>query len=150
MGQSQHFMDIFFNPRSVAIVGASTNPDRLNYNLVKNLLKFNFPGDVYPVNPSAREILGLKAYPSVKDIQADVDLAVVSVSSSTAMDVIRDCVAKGVGAVTIVAGGFSEVGDQGRRTQDEIRDLLRKNNIRAIGPNSLSPINPLASIQWRD
>jgi len=141
MGQSQHFMDIFFNPRSVAIVGASTNPDRLNYNLVKNLLKFNFPGDVYPVNPSAREILGLKAYPSVKDIQADVDLAVVSVSSNATMDVIRDCVAKGVGAVTIIAGGFSEVGDQGRRTQDEIRDLLGKNSIRAIGPNSLSPIN---------
>jgi len=141
MSQNEHFLDIFFNPRSVAIVGASTNPDRLNYSLVNNLLKFNFPGEVYPVNPTAGEVLGLKAYPSVKDIEADVDLAVISVSSNNTMDVVRDCVAKGVKGVTLVAGGFSEIGDPGRRKQDEIRDLLRKNNIRAIGPNSLSPIN---------
>jgi len=141
MGHKEHFLDIFFNPSSVAVVGASANPSRLNYNLVKNLLKFNFPGKVYPVNPNAEEILALKTYPSVKDIEAKVDLAVVSVSSNTATEVIRDCVAKKVKGVTIVAGGFSEIGDQGRRRQDEIRDLLRKNNIRAIGPNSLSPIN---------
>ena len=137
----RHFLDTFFYPESVAVVGASRNVGTVNYNLVYNLVKFKFPGKVYPVNPNSEEILGLKAYPSLQSIEGPVDLAVVSVPAAKTPDIVRDCVAKGVKAVTLTAGGFSEVGSKGRSVQDEMRKLLRENGIRATGPNALSPIN---------
>ena len=136
-----HFMDLFFYPQSVAVVGASRNMRSPNFSLVSNLVKLEFPGKIYPVNPNAKEIMGLKAYPDLKSIEGDIDLAVISVPANTTLDIVRDCVEKRVKGVTIIAGGFSEIGSDGKNAQDEIRDLLRKNGIRAIGPNALSPIN---------
>jgi acyl-CoA synthetase (NDP forming) len=141
MGKTGHFLDMFFNPKSVAIVGASRNQDTVNYFLVSNLVNLGFPGKVYPVNPNATEIMGLKAYPRVTDIEDDVELAVISVPARITLDIVKDCVAKKVKGLTIIAGGFSEIGAEGRKIQDEIRRLLRENGIRAIGPNALSPIN---------
>jgi acetyltransferase len=141
MGKTSHFLDLFFNPQSVAVVGASRNKDTVNYFLVSNLVNLGFPGKVYPVNPNASEIMGLKSYPRVTSIEDDVELAVISVPARITLDIVRDCVAKKVKGVTIIAGGFSEIGTEGRKTQDEIRQLLQENGIRAIGPNALSPIN---------
>ncbi|UCB43054.1 MAG: CoA-binding protein [Dehalococcoidales bacterium] len=141
MGQNSHFLDLFFNPRSVAIIGASRNKETVNYYLVSNLVNLGFPGKVYPVNPNATEIMGLKAYPKVTSIEGDVDLAVISVPARITLDIVRDCVAKKVKGITIIAGGFSETGTEGQKVQDEIHRLLRENGIRAIGPNALSPIN---------
>jgi acyl-CoA synthetase (NDP forming) len=142
MSNSQaHFLDLFFHPRSVAVVGASRNPQTANYHLVANLVNLKFPGKVYPVNPNAEEIMGLKAYPDVRSIEGDIDLAVISVPANLILDIVRDCVAKKVKGITITAGGFSETGTAGRSVQDEILRLLRPNGIRAIGPNALSPIN---------
>ena len=136
-----HFLDLFFYPGSVAVVGASRNVMTPNYSLVANLVKLKFPGKLYPVNPNAKEIMGLKTYPNLKSIEGDVDLAVLSVPAKITLDIVRDCVAKKVKGITIIAGGFSEIGTQGKKVQDEIRNLLRENGIRAIGPNALSPIN---------
>ena len=136
-----HFLHSFFYPESVAVVGASRNQATINYNLVSNLVNLGFAGKIYPVNPNAEEILGLKVYPDVKSIQGDIDLAVVSVPADKTPDIVRDCVAKGVKGVTLVPGGFSETGTTGRGVQDEMLNLLRENGIRAIGPNALSPIN---------
>jgi acyl-CoA synthetase (NDP forming) len=141
MDKTGHFLDLFFNPRSVAIVGASRNNETVNYFLVSNLVNLGFPGKVYPVNPNATEIMGLKAYPRVTDIEDDVELAVISVPARITLDIVKDCVAKKVKGLTIIAGGFSEIGTEGRKIQDEIRRLLHENGIRAIGPNALSPIN---------
>ena len=139
--RKRHFLDLFFYPESVAVVGASRNPSVLNFNLVSNLVKLKFPGKIYPVNPGAEEIVGLKAYPDLKSIEGDIDLAVISVPANKTLGIVRDCVAKGVKGITIIAGGFSESGTKGGRVQDEIFSLLRKNGIRAIGPNALGPIN---------
>ena len=137
----QHFLDAFFNPASVAVVGVSRNPFRINFNLFANLVRLKFPGKVYPVNPNVQEILGIKAYPNLTSIEDGVDLVVCAVPAAATLEVIKDCVEKGVKAVVIVAGGFSEIGDEGRKVEAEIAHLLRESGIRAIGPNSLSPIN---------
>ena len=136
-----HFLDSFFYPESVAVVGASRNPGTVNFHLVSNLVKLKFPGKVYPVNPNAKEIMGLKVDPDLQSIEGDVDLAVISVPATITLDIVKDCVAKKVKGITIIAGGFSEIGSEGKKVQDEILSLLRKNGIRAIGPNALSPIN---------
>jgi len=134
-------LEILFNPKSVAIVGASRNPSTPNYNLLANLVRLKFQGRLYPVNPNVQEIEGMKAYPSLKSIEGEIDMVVSSVPAAATLDVIKDCVEKRVKAVVIVSGGFSEVGRDGRRAQEEIALLLKQAGIRAIGPNCLSPVN---------
>jgi acetyltransferase len=137
----RHFLDIFFNPESVAIIGASKNPASINHNLIANLVNLGYEGRIFPVNPKVKEILGIKTYTNICDIEENVDLAVISVSYSLTPKVLEECVEKGVKNVTLVAGGFSETGLQGRHIQKQMGELLRKNGVRAIGPNALSPIN---------
>jgi acyl-CoA synthetase (NDP forming) len=139
--EKKHFMDLFFNPRSVAIVGASRNQPTPNYWLTANLVNLKYPGKIYPVNPNATEILGLKCYPSVRDIEGEVDIAAISVPAQSTLNIVKDCIAKGVKGVIIIAGGFSEIGENGQGLQDEIKRLLKENGIRCVGPNSLSPMN---------
>jgi acyl-CoA synthetase (NDP forming) len=146
MSSTTHFLDLFFYPRNVAVVGASRNQRSNNYYLAENMIRLGFPGTVYPVNPNATEILGRKAYPTIRSIKDDIDLAVISVPARMTLDVVRECVAKKVKGITIVAGGFSEIGTDGRKTQDEILSLLRESGIRAIGPNALSPVNSANSL----
>lgn len=141
MRVKQHFLDLFFYPESVAVVGASGNMNTRNFSLVANLVNLKFPGKIYPVNPNSREILGIKAYPNLKSIEGDIDLVVISVPASKTLDIIRDCIAKRVKGVVLVPGGFSEIGEGGKKVQDEMFSLLKTNGIRAIGPNTLSPIN---------
>jgi len=136
-----HFLDTFFFPSSVAIVGASRNPLSINYRLVENLVRLGFKGRVFPVNPGADEIEGLKAYANLKDIAGHVDLVVSAVPASMTMNIMKQCIDKKVCNVVIVSGGFSEAGENGKKEQDNIANLLKENGIRAIGPNALSPIN---------
>jgi acetate---CoA ligase (ADP-forming) len=137
----EHFLTRFFEPESVAIVGASNNPMRANYHLLSNLLKLGFQGRIYPVHPSEKEILGVKAYPAVKDIPETVDLAVIGVSYAVTPEILKQCVEKGIKRVTLVAGGFSEAGEEGKKVQAEMARRVRENGVRVIGPNALSPIN---------
>ncbi|MFC2071498.1 acetate--CoA ligase family protein [Chloroflexota bacterium] len=137
----RHFLDLFFYPGSVAIVGASRNPNSFNFHLVSNLVKLKFQGKIYPVNPNPEEITGLKAYPDLKSIEGDIDLAVIAVPAGKTLDIVRDCVAKRVKSIAIITGGFSETGIKGKGVQDEILSLLKESGIRATGPNALSPIN---------
>jgi acyl-CoA synthetase (NDP forming) len=137
----EHFLSMFLEPRGVAIVGASNNPLRINYHLVANLVNLGFRGRIYPVHPNEKEILGLKTYPSVKHIDETVDLVVIGVSHSLTLEILRDCVEKGIKRVTIIAGGFSETGEEGKRAQDQMVRMIKENGMRAIGPNALSPIN---------
>lgn len=137
----RHFLDSFFNPRNIAVVGASGNALTLNFNLVGNLVKLGFSGEIYPVNPNADEILGIKAYADLKDIESEIDLVVSAVPAHMTLDIVKQCAEKKVKGVVLVAGGFSEADERGRRVQDEIAHLLKQAGIRAIGPNALSPIN---------
>ncbi len=134
-------MEKFLFPESVAIVGASRNPWRINYHLVANLINLGYQGKIYPVNPEAKEILGLTSYPSLKDIAAPIDLVVIAVSHNLTLPILKEALAKGIKRVTVVAGGFSETGAEGRKVQIEMAHLIKNNGARAIGPNALSPIN---------
>jgi len=132
-----------FYPRSVAVIGASDNPNRLGYFYLRGIIDFGYKGAVYPVNPrlAGKEVLGLKCYGSVLDIPDEVDLVFIAVSARMVPTVLRECGKKGVKAAIIFAGGFSETGDEGRKMEDEIRAIARETEMIILGPNCLGVAN---------
>jgi acetyltransferase len=141
MRQVDHFLDGFFNPRSVAVVGATNNMLKVNFRLIQNLVNLGFQGKIYPINPVAKEILGLKAFAQLTDVPDEIDLAVSAVPAHRTMDIVRQCLEKGIRQLVIVTGGFSEGGESGKKLHSEIARFVRENGIRTLGPNTLSPIN---------
>lgn len=120
-------------PKSIAVVGASRTPGKIGYTVLRNLLEYGFKGKVYPVNPNADEILGLKAYPSVSSIPDDVDVAVVTVPAHTVPQVIEDCGRKGVKVAVVITAGFSEVGNV--ELEEKMLKIAREYGVRILGPN---------------
>ncbi|MCL6600643.1 MAG: bifunctional GNAT family N-acetyltransferase/acetate--CoA ligase family protein [Alicyclobacillus macrosporangiidus] len=127
----------FFRPRTVAVIGASRDPDSLGHLLLRNVIAGNFRGVVYPVNPHAEAVAGVKAYPSVGEVPDRIDLAVIAVPAGQVLPVVDDCVEAGVRAVTILSSGFAEQGEEGRALQDAVVGRLRAAGCRLIGPNCL-------------
>jgi len=125
------------NPRAIALVGASRNPDHFSYPLLEIVLRRGYKGAVYPVNPKADEILGLTCYPSVRDIPGEVDTAMIMTAKKFAAQAIEDCIARGVRGVVIMTAGFAEQGEEGRRQQAELVARAREAGVRIIGPNTL-------------
>jgi acyl-CoA synthetase (NDP forming) len=140
-GSSEHFLNSFFNPRSVAIVGATRNPIKMNFQLTENLVRLGFAGKVYLVNPNTSEILGTKTYPSLRNIPDELDLVVSAVPFRATLGIVKECVERNVKRIVIVAGGFSEAGAEGEELHREVVRLTRESGIRVLGPNTLSPIN---------
>ncbi|RJP18591.1 MAG: acetyl-CoA synthetase [Candidatus Abyssobacteria bacterium SURF_5] len=129
-------LDPIFRPRSVAVVGASNNPERWGNGTMRSVLDWSqFRGEVYPVNPKEDQVCGIKAYKSVLDVPAEIDLAVIVVNAAQAVDVFRQCVCKKVGGAVIITAGFAEIGDQGRQMQEELKRLSMESGIRFVGPN---------------
>ncbi len=129
-------MELFFNPRSVAVIGASGTPGKLGFVIVKNIADSDFSGAVYPVNPKADEILGYKVYHSLMEIPGDVDLVVTALPTpKVTVAAVEECARKGVKAIIIESAGFAEMGGEGKVYQQQIVDIARKNNIRVMGPN---------------
>lgn len=128
-------LDCFFGPESVAVIGASRDRKKIGYCVLKEMRK-RYKGRLYPVNPNAESILGLKCYPSVKDIRG-VDLAVITLPCKAVPGVLRECVEKGVEAVVIITSGYSETGEAGRRREEELRRIIRGSKTRIIGVNCL-------------
>ena len=129
-------MDLFFKPRSVAVLGASGTPGKLGYVIVKNIADSDFTGEVYPVNPKSDEILGYKVYRSVTEIPGDVDLVVTALPTpKLTVDAMEECAQKGVKAVIIESAGFAEMGGEGKAFQQQVVDIAKNNNIRVMGPN---------------
>ena len=131
----------FFNPRSVAIIGASRRQDTIGQTLVRNLVMGDFTGRVYAVNPSAGAVSGLPAYTSVGEIPDHVDVAIVAVPADAVQDVVLDCAAKGVHGLVVISSGFAETGEEGRQRQRRLVGLSRSYGLRLIGPNCLGVIN---------
>jgi acyl-CoA synthetase (NDP forming) len=130
-----------FEPQSVAIVGASTTPGKTGSNILDNLLRLGYAGEIYPVNPKADEILGVKAYPAVDQIPHPVDLAIIATPAKVVVDVMRDCARKGIKAAIIISSGFAEEGQEGRQLQDEVMTISRRAGIRVLGPNTTGILN---------
>ena len=133
---NQALMELFFKPKSVAVIGASGTPGKLGYVIVKNIADSDFAGKVYPVNPKSDEILGYKVYRSVTEIPGDVDLVVTALPTpKITVGAVEECAKKGVKAVIIESAGFAEMGGEGKVYQQQIVDIAKKNNIRVMGPN---------------
>jgi acetyltransferase len=139
-------LDPFFTPRSIAVVGASRDPLKLGYVMLDNIMRARFPGAVYPVNPNAENVLGLRTYPRIEDVPERVDLAVLTVPASAVLDVIEGCGRKGVPAAVVITAGFRETGRDGARREDDLVERARAAGVRIIGPNSLGIINTFASL----
>jgi len=129
------------HPRSVAVIGASTDPTKIGNAVFGNLLRGNFAGPVYPVNPDTRSVRGVRAYASVTDIPDEVDLAVVAVPADGIDAVMDSCREKGVAALLVLSSGFAEAGADGRDAQRRLVSEARAHGMRVIGPNALGVAN---------
>ena len=127
-------LDKFFNPKSIAVIGASRKPGKVGYAILENL-KRSFSGKIYPINPNASEILGLKCYPSVLDIDEKIDLAIIAVKAEIVESVVKECKKAGIKNVIIISSGFSEVGNE--KSEKNLQNFVKKNKIRVIGPNCI-------------
>lgn len=131
----------FFSPKSVAVVGASTRKDSVGHAIFSNILFSGYTGIVYPVNPKAHGILGVRAYHSVWDIPGSVDLAVVIVPRNAVPTVLEECGEKGVKGAVVITAGFKEIGQQGLELEQKVKEAIRRYEISLIGPNCLGIIN---------
>jgi acetyl coenzyme A synthetase (ADP forming)-like protein len=134
-------MRAFFEPRSVALVGASRKRGTIGGELFHNLLSTGFPGPVYPVNPQASVVQSVPAYRSVRDIPGPVDLAVIAVPANNVLQVARECAAKAVVALVVISAGFSEDGLEGKERERQLLEICRQAGMRLVGPNCMGVIN---------
>jgi acetyl coenzyme A synthetase (ADP forming)-like protein len=136
-------LDTFFNPESVAVIGASTNSEKLGYAVVKNLLDggYSKKGKVYPINPTAKEILGFTVYPSVLDVPDPIDLAVIVIPYPHVPEALRTCGQKGIPSTIVISAGFREAGEEGLERELELVQICHEYNLRLIGPNCLGVID---------
>ncbi|MBX5464983.1 MAG: GNAT family N-acetyltransferase [Clostridia bacterium] len=140
-------LEPFFRPATVAVVGASRDPQRLGHLLFRHLLEGGFQGVVYPVNPSAHAVAAVRAYPSLRDLPEPVDLAVVVVPAREVLQVVDDCVQARVRAVLITSAGFADAGPEGEALQQEVVRRLRAAGIRLVGPNCLGIVNTAEAVR---
>lgn len=135
----------FFEPKSIAVIGASRTPGRPGHTLVENLRKA-FSGRIYPINKEAGEIAGLPAFASVSEVPGEVDLAVVLVPAESVAPAMLNCAAKGVRGVVVEAADFAEIGPEGRKRQTQIAEIARKAGMRLWGPNCLGVIDTRSGV----
>ena len=135
------FLDPFFRPRSIAVVGASRRPNTIGYQIVDNLLRHGYTGVIYPVNPGATVVHSIAAYPTVGDIPGDVDLAVIVVPKEGVLGVVEQCGAKGVKALVVISAGFKEVGGEGVAREALLVERARALGMRVVGPNCMGVLS---------
>lgn len=127
--------------QSIAIIGASNDPQKRGYQAIKQLLADRFPGSIYPVNPKASEILGLRSYASILDVEDPIDLVLVCTPAKTLPSILAQCGEKGVRGAVVLAAGFAETGPEGETLADEVLEAARANGVRLIGPNTNGVFN---------
>ena len=135
------FMEVFFTPQSIALVGASATPGKIGNSVLDSIAKHDYKGKVYPINPKSEEILGLKCYPSLDSITEPIDLVIVCVDLSVTPPVLEACSKKGIHNVVIVSGGGKELGGERAAFEAEIKRVSEQNRIRIIGPNCIGMFN---------
>lgn len=145
-GTSANGIDAIFSPESIAIIGASATPGKVGHDIFANILRGGFTGTLYPVNPKARSILSVKAYPAITDIADRVDLAILIVPPALCIKAVEESIAKGVRGIVIVSAGFREVGGEGAEIENRIISLCRQSGVRLVGPNCLGVINPISDV----
>ena len=133
-------LDIFFKPKSIAIIGASRNPERVGHVILKRMIEIGFPGKLYPVNPRAEEILGIKCYSSTDEIPDQIDLAVIALRADMTPQALEGAAKRGAKGAIVVSGGFSEIGNED--LERKLLEVARNYKVRVIGPNCLGVFDP--------
>jgi acetyl coenzyme A synthetase (ADP forming)-like protein len=131
----------FFEPQGVAIVGASSNPNKLSNGILKNLKESEFQNAIAPVNPNAKEILGMKCYADISEIPYPIDLAVIVLPAGFVLETLEKCAKKDIHNVIVISGGFREIGEEGRLLEEKMLQIANENKIRIIGPNCVGTVN---------
>jgi acetyltransferase len=139
-------MKLFMEPRSIALIGVSRSAGDSTLSPLRNLLDYGFCEKVYPVNPGADEILGIKAYPSLQHIPDEVDLAVILTPRATVPDIVKECTQKGIKALIVVAQGFADSDNEGKALQDNMVKIARQGGARIIGPNTFGVANAFTNM----
>ncbi|MEW6329069.1 MAG: CoA-binding protein [Candidatus Micrarchaeota archaeon] len=137
-------LDSIFDPKSIAVIGASREPNKIGNVITKNFIDGGYAGKVYPINPKADEVLGMKCYPSVRDVPGKIDSAVIAIPAPFVPSALRECGEKGIRGVVVISGGFSEVGNVALERQ--LVEVARKYNLNVIGPNCMGILNPAARV----
>ncbi len=136
LGSQKKFdLDAMFKPRSIALIGVSSNFTKLSGRPLRFLQEYGYSGKIYPVNPNYKELAGLQCYPSVTAVPGEIDLAVISLPAAAVPGVVKECAAKGVKAVTVFTAGFSEMDSEGQRLQEEMRQAALDGGVALSGPN---------------
>ncbi len=135
-------LESFFLPRSAAVIGATDRAGTVGRNLLVNLLESKLPKNIFAVNPTHDEVLGIKAYKRIADIEGGVDLAIIVTPAATVPKIIGECVDAGVKSAVVISAGFREQGTEGARLEEDIRQHLRRGSLRLIGPNCMGFMNP--------
>ncbi|MEA3398798.1 MAG: bifunctional acetate--CoA ligase family protein/GNAT family N-acetyltransferase [Patescibacteria group bacterium] len=135
-------LDKIFNPKTIAVIGASDNEGSVGHALINNLLNSDYKGIIYPVNNRRESVHSVKAYDSVGEIDDKIDLAIIATPAGTVPAIVKDCGEAGVGGVIIISAGFSEAGKAGEKLSQEIKNLGKQYGMRIVGPNCLGFIRP--------
>ena len=136
-----HPFDVFMAPRSVAVIGVSRKTGEGSFNVIENMKEFGFQGKIYPVNPLASEIMGIKAYKGVLEIGEPIDLAIISTPREQIPRIVEDCAAVGIKGAIVVSQGFADADAEGKILQDQLTKTARQRGIRILGPNTLGVVN---------
>lgn len=132
----------FFSPASLAMLGASSDPDKWGYRILSNMINGGYKGRIYPINPKGGEILGQKVYRSMYDLEETPDLAVIVVPPAAIVEAVRGCVDKGIKCGVVITAGFAEIGERGVVLQNEMIRLAKEGGMRLVGPNCFGILNP--------
>jgi acetate---CoA ligase (ADP-forming) len=142
---SRDLHDLFY-PKSIAVIGASGTPGKLGWNVFTNLVSHNFKGKLYPINPRADEIHGLKAYPCISALPKSVDVAIILVSAGVTPDVVEECCKCGVRYIVVESAGFAELGPDGKKIELRMKEIADRYGVRLLGPNCSGIINTHCSM----
>ncbi len=146
LGYDKNPLDVIFNPKTVAVIGATEREGSVGRTIIWNLMTNSFGGTIFPVNPKRPSILGIKAYASIEAIPEKIDLAVIVTPAQTVPGIVRECVAAGVKGAIIISAGFKEIGPEGMALEHEILEEARRGGMRIIGPNCLGVMNPIGGL----
>ncbi|WMN11002.1 acetate--CoA ligase family protein [Marivirga salinae] len=134
--------ELLFYPKQIAIIGASTKVNKVGYALLKNILDADYKGEVFPVNINAKQILGVKTYQNIKEINHSIDLAIIAVAAPIVPEILTDCQKKGIKAIIIISAGFKETGlISGKILEQQISNFISEHDLLVVGPNCLGIIN---------
>ena len=142
---TKEHIGFFFKPESIALIGASPNPEKLSYTILESLLNMGFQGKIYPVNPGYQEIRGLKCYPNPGEIEGRIDIAIFAVPAPIVLEILDGPVENIKGAI-IVSSGFREIGPEGKEMETRLKEILDKKGIRAMGPNCLGIYDTISNV----